>query len=108
MFRILLVSSLLLLLTGCANSSTVITGTVAEAIDFREVKVFYNTAPDCEFEVIAYIKIPGEYYSQASIIDSFRQQAAAIGAPEVHISYLQQIGANEYLGSARAIRCTHL
>ena len=62
-------------------------------------------SPDFEFKVVAHIKIPGEYYSRASLIDGLRQKAAAIGAPALQIIYLQQTGASEFFGTARAIRC---
>ena len=105
MFRFLLVSLLTLLLTSCIGADTVITGKVSESIDFNQVEVFYNTNPDCQYNVIAQIKIPGEYFSQRQIIDGFRQQAAEIGAPAVQVTYLQRTGTGEYYGSARAIRC---
>ncbi len=104
--KILILASILLL-SGCKNSSTIITGTVAEEIDFNDVDVLYNKKPDCEFDVIAHIKIPGEYYSSDALIDGFRQRAAVIGAPAVQITYLQHQATGEFYGSARAIRCTN-
>jgi len=106
MFRIALVFGLVLSINACANISTIITGDVAEPIDFTEVEVFYNTSPACEFEEIALIKIPGEYYTRAALIDGFREKAAAVGAPAVLITYLQKESTSEYFGSARAIRCS--
>ena len=105
MFRVLLLSSLITVLAGCADSSTVITGAVSAEVERSEVEVFYTTAPNCEFEVIAYIDIPGNYFSRASLIRGFRNRAAAIGASAVQITYMQQLGVSEYMGSGRALRC---
>ena len=105
MCRKILIFSLALWLTGCVNSSTVVTGTVADAIDFNQVEVFQNISPDCDFDVIALITIPGEYYSRASLIDGFRQKAAAVGAPVIQVTYIQQTGTTGFFGSARALRC---
>jgi len=105
MLRELLFLSFVMLLVSCVNTSTVVTGSVSDAIDFNQVEVLYDTSPDCEFDVVAWIKIPGEYFSRASLIDGFRQKAAAVGAPFVQITYLQQTGATEFFGSARALRC---
>lgn len=105
MFRLFLTLFISVWLAACANSSTIVTGPVTDAIDFTKVKVFYGNSPDCEFEVIAHITIPGEYYNRASLIDGFRQKAAAVGAPAVHITHLQQAGSSVFYGSARAIRC---
>ena len=105
MFRIISILVCVFGVNACVNNSTVVIGSVAEAIDFKEVEVFYSTSPNCEFDVIALIKIPGEYYSRSSLIDGFRQKAAAVGAPAVQITYIQRIGTFEFFGSARAIRC---
>jgi len=100
-----MISASLLLLSACTYNSTVVTGKVSAPIDINEVVVFYDKAPQCEFEVIAHIKIPGEYYNRDSLINAFRQQAAKIGAPAVQILYIQKQGITEFFGSARAIRC---
>jgi len=108
MLQKMMISALILWLSGCANSSTVITGTVSDAIDFKEVVVFYNITPDCEFDVIAHIKISGEYYSKNALIDGFRQRAAQTGAPAVQVIFLQQQATGEFYGSARAIHCSEI
>lgn len=103
--RLILIAGLSFLLFACTSSNTVVTGSVAEPLDFNDVQVFYTNPPDCNFMVIAYIKIPGEYYSRSALIDGFRQKAAAVGAPAVQITFIQQTGSTEFFGSARAIRC---
>ncbi len=105
MLRMICLLGLVINLFACTNNSTNITGTVSEAINFEDVEVFYNNSPDCEFEVVAHIKIPGEYFSRSSLIDGFRQRAAAVGAPMVQITFLQRTGTSEFFGSARALRC---
>lgn len=105
MIRFFLLSSLVLWLSACTSSTVVVTGAVSDAIEVNQVEVLYDTLPDCEFDVIALIKIPGEYYSRASLIEGFRQKAASVGAPLVQVTYLQQVGSTEYFGSARALRC---
>ena len=107
MLRNIMILASVLLLSACTTSSTVIIGKVSEAIDFNEVVVFYDKSPQCEFEVIAHIKIPGEYYNRDSLVNAFRQQAAKIGASAVQILYIQQQGITEFFGSARAIRCNN-
>ncbi len=67
-----------------ASGSTVVTGPVTDAIDLTKVQVLYQN-PSCNFEPVASIKIPGGYFSRASLIDAFRQQAATLGAPMVQL-----------------------
>ncbi len=94
-----------LVTTACTHISTTVVGNVAEAVDVNEVKVFYNRLPDCEFEVIAHIEIPGEYFSREKLLDAFKKAAAEIGANGIHITHLQKEMTSEYYGTGRAIRC---
>ncbi len=94
----------LVLLTACASQSTVVTGTVAPAIDLADVRVVHQR-PDCDFEEVAWIDVPGNYFSKPRLIDALRGQAAALGADVVQIIDLQREGSTEYRGTARALRC---
>jgi len=93
-----------LAMSGCASQSTVVTGTVAEAVDVADVRILYRR-PDCEFEEVAWIGIPGDYFSKPRLIDAMREQAAALGAEMIQIIDLQTVGSSEYRGTARALRC---
>jgi hypothetical protein len=104
MMKVLFLSIFMLGLTACI-SNTVITGEATEEVEVSKVKVLYASLPECDFDVIAQIEIPGNYYSRASLVNALREEAAEIGASAVQITYIQQIGASEYLGSARALRC---
>lgn len=103
-FRLLL-ASLIFLGVGCANKSIIISGTVREAVEADSVQLFLGRKPDCEFEVVAFMQFPGDYFSQSSLIEAFRIQAAELGANALEITDIQKLGATEYMGSARAIRC---
>jgi len=105
MLRTFIIFTLILIQTACVSSSTVITGEVREPTELEEVELFYNLPPDCEFDVIAHMSFPGEYFSRASLIDAFRHKAASIGANAVQILEIQPVGLNAMMGSARAIRC---
>lgn len=91
---------------ACTNSSTVILGEVGHAITSSEVAVLYDTNPNCEFVVVALMQIPGDHYSRGAIIEKFRRKAARLGVSTIQITHLQKIGSTEYLGSARALRCS--
>ena len=94
-----------LLVSGCIGSSVIVEGRVGKPLAPDSVRLFYATRPDCDFEVIAVIEIPGNYFTPASLIDAFRRRAAQIGANAVQVHYLQKTGTSEYLGQARALRC---
>lgn len=93
------------LLSACSYSEVVVSGPVQEAIEADAVTVYYERVPQCEFSVVAHIKLPGGYYSRESLIMVFRSKAAEVGATGVQITHIQKIGSREYHGSARAIRC---
>lgn len=105
MLRAFIIFTLVFIQNACVTSSTVITGEVRERIEFEAVEVFFNTAPDCDFDVIAHINIPGTYFNRASLIDAFRWKAASVGANAIQILDIQPVGVNEMMGSARALRC---
>ena len=75
------------------------------ALPVEQVEVYLNRLPACEFTVLALLQADGGYPSRAGVIDVFRQQAAALGANAVQVVYLQKIGASEFMGAGRAIRC---
>ena len=101
----LLIYMIMLGLLACANNSTLVIGPVSDAVKSREVEIYYANNPACEYVVVALMEIPGHHYSRASLIEAFRVKAASLGATAIQISHMQKIGASEYLGSARAIRC---
>jgi hypothetical protein len=73
-------------------------------VDAADVQIRYRR-PDCEFEEVAWIEIPGNYFSKPRLIDAMREQAAALGAAMIQIIDLQTVGSSEYRGTARALRC---
>ena len=95
---------LLLLLSACTTGSTVVTGKVSEPVDIADVRVLYQR-PNCEFEEVARIDMPGNYFDRVRLIDAMREQAAALGADLLQIIDLELVGSSEYRGSARALRC---
>lgn len=95
----------LTLLCACAGISTVTVGAVSEPIEAPQVQLFYSERPQCDFETVAWIFVPGEYLSQESVIRSMRYKAAQLGAPAVQVISLQKSGASNYRGTARALRC---
>jgi len=96
---------LLLFLQACINQGTLITGQEQAAIDEQSVRVYLNERPDCDFEVVGLMDLPGGFFHRARLIDAFRSKAAAMGATAVQVTFVQKIGASEYKGSARALRC---
>ena len=102
--RILTLSIMVWLLTGCMNPSVVI-GQPRDSIDSETVQVFYYNYPSCEFETIAHIQVYG-YYSLASMLNNMRREAADLGANGLYLLHTQQLGIKEYLGTAKAIHCT--
>ena len=99
---------ILMLLAACSGTSITITGETGAAVDPDQVAVYYSKLPDCEFEEIAIVQIPGEYFTRAKLIEAFRYRAASIGANAVQVLYVQRIGASEYLGQARALQCANV
>lgn len=94
-----------LLVAACANNSIIISGVVKEAVDVDSVQLFLGRKPDCDFDVVALMQFPGDFFSQSTLIEAFRAEAAALGANAVEITDIQKLGSTEYMGSARAIRC---
>ena len=103
MTKIICCSLLVLPMLAC-SSSTIVTGKAGEARETAEVQVLYQR-PACAFEEVAWIEIPGNYFTRPRLIDAMRQQAAALGAGMIQIIDLQTVGASEYRGTARALRC---
>jgi hypothetical protein len=103
MKQILLLMSLLSA-TACTTGSTVVSGQVTDPVEMTQVQVLYRT-PQCGFEKVADIQFSGGYFSRAALIDAFREKAASVGANVVQVTMIQQVGSNEYFGSARALRC---
>ena len=71
------------LLFACADSSSIITGTVRSAISPNEVKIYLN--PPSQYETIGIIESVSEVVfsrqaAQDRVIDELKSQAAKIGA----------------------------
>jgi hypothetical protein len=94
-----------LLLNACAHDNILLTGTVNEKKESNQIQIYLNSEPDCDFEIVAMIQIPGGYYSRGSLLSAFRNSAAHLGADALQVTYLQKVGASEFYGSARALRC---
>ena len=89
------------MLSACAQNTNLM-------LDGDGPRVFLNRVPDCEFRVIAHIQADGGYATRARLVKVLRQKAAEMGANALQVTYVQKIGASEYLGSARAIECLEL
>ncbi len=97
---------LVIALTACHSQSVIISGQVYPAVERQQVTVYLGQRPTCDFAVIADIEVKGGYFKRDSLIEGMRQQAAEVGATAVEIIDVQQVGAVEYMGSARALRCS--
>jgi len=96
---------LLAVLSGCAGISTVIIGEVTQEVDAGQLDVFYSSQPSCDYDVVAWIQLPGEYFSQESLIRAMRFKSANLGATAVQVIFVQKSGSSTYRGTARALRC---
>ena len=105
MLRKIFFALVTLSLAACAGSSSLVTGKVSKAVEPEEVRLYLADNPDCDFEVIALIQIPGEYRSQQRLVEAFRTRAAQFGANAVHVHFLHMSTANYYRGQGRALRC---
>lgn len=103
--KVLILLCSLLMLSACGSKEVVIVGEKGSAIESEKVVVFYHQKPDCEFSVVAHLKLNGGYFSRQSLIEAFRQKSAELGASRLQITHIQQSSGIEYLGSARALRC---
>lgn len=92
-------------LSACVGTSIIVEGRTGKPVAPEQVQLFYSVLPDCDYEVIALIEIPGNHFSVASLTDGFRKRAARLGANAVQVNYLKKTGTSEYLGQARALRC---
>ncbi|MDJ0832811.1 MAG: hypothetical protein QNJ69_04755 [Gammaproteobacteria bacterium] len=101
-----LVGCLVMALSACASHSVSVVGKVYPAVEPKRVVVYLNQQPDCEFAVIAHIQVEGGYFKRDSLIAGMRQQAADVGASVVEVTDVQRVGAAEYMGSARALKCS--
>jgi uncharacterized protein YceK len=105
MFSRMVVYILVAILSGCSGISTVIVGEVGQAVDTDQVRVFYSSQPDCDFEVVAWIQIPGQYPNYESVVKMLQVKAADLGASAVQVTFTQRTGTTTYRGSGRALRC---
>lgn len=105
MFFRLGVYAMIAALCGCSGMSTVVVGEVGQAVDTDQVKVFYSTQPDCDFEVVAWIQLPGEYITHESVVRLMQFKAANLGASAIQVLFIQKTGTTTYRASGRALRC---
>lgn len=95
----------LLFVSSCAFRDVVVSGTVTPEIDPTKVKVYLMDNPPCDVELVADIRIPGDYFSRSSLIDAFKESAAKFGAPIIQVTTIVKLNITEYQGTARALRC---
>ena len=100
-----LIALSLMLISACSGHGVLVTGEATNALDREQVELFYGTLPNCDFDEVAIFWAPGDYYSPQDIIRKFRLQAAELGANALQVHFIQPIGANEFKGQARALRC---
>ncbi len=93
------------LLLGCGHGNRIVLDRSNDGLPPDQVDVYLNREPACEFAVVALLQADGGYPTRARVVEVFRQQAADLGANAVQIHYLQKIGASEFMGAGRAIRC---
>jgi hypothetical protein len=94
------------LVTNCACSK--ITTQIDfnhEAVKSDRVELHFAKRPDCNYEIVGYLKSTGGYYSLESLIANFRRTAGSIGATGVYLTYTQRLDIGEFIASAQAIRC---
>jgi hypothetical protein len=106
MKKLIYLSMCALALSGCSYTDVVITGPLTDPVQVDDVVVYYDQVPRCDYTVIAYITVPGDFLSRERLIKAFRNKAAAFGASGVQITQVQKTGASSFHGSARAIRCS--
>lgn len=91
-------------LCGCINTTVV--GKPEASVAAEEVAIYYIDRPRCEFETIAHIRVSGGFFTLDSMLKSMRRQAAKVGANGLYVLQTQQLDIKEYLGTAKAIRCS--
>ncbi len=92
-------------LVGCAQLPLIVGQPRAE-IASEDVIIYYSERPRCNFETIAHIRVTGGYLSLESMLGKMRQQAAEVGASGLYVLQTQQLDVKEFLGTAKAIRCS--
>lgn len=95
---------LLIALSACVQP-VLLVGTQKDAIEPDEVSLYFAQRPSCAYETVGYLRINGGHYSQKSLFDTMRQQAAGVGADGVFVHYTRRLDILEYIGTASAIRC---
>ena len=104
-FRIFYTNAILLIvLTGCVQPILLV-GEKTEPLQADKVSIYYAQRPDCEYEIICYLRINGGYYSQSALFRTMQSKAAEVGADGVFIHETRRLDILEYIGSASAIRC---
>ena len=93
------------LLAACASTDNLVVGKPVEPINAEEVEVYVGTRPQCDFDVIAYLRDPGTLLGRESLIDSFKASAAALGANAIEMTHLEKLGARD---SAPFLKRVHL
>jgi hypothetical protein len=104
MKNILLLVAALVTIGACSKITTQIDFN-HEAVKPDRVELHYAKRPDCNYEIVGYLKSSGGYYSLDSLIDNFRREAGSIGATGVYLTYTQRLDIGEFIGTAQAIRC---
>lgn len=102
LFTILIISAATL--SGCVNTTVV--GKPEAGVAAEEVAIYYIDRPRCDFETIAHIRVSGGFFTLDSMLKSMRREAAKVGANGLYVLQTQQLDLKEYLGTAKAIRCS--
>ncbi len=91
-------------LSACVQPLLLV-GEKTKAIQANKVSIYYAQRPDCEYEIVGYLRINGGYYSQSALFRTMQWKAAEVGAGGVFIHETRRLDILEYIGSASAIRC---
>ena len=94
----------LIALSACVQPILLV-GEKTKPIQADKVSIYYAQRPDCEYEIIGYLRINGGYYSQASLFRTMQWKAAEVGADGVFVHETRRLDILEYIGAASAIRC---
>ena len=92
-------------LTASCASGPLIVGPLGATQKLEDITVYFVSRPQCNFQTIAWIQIEGGYFSQNSMINEMREQAAEAGAGGLYVLHTAQSEMKDYSGTAKAIRC---
>ncbi len=103
--RTFFTSAILIITLSACVQPIVLVGEKTESIRQNQVRIYFARRPQCEYEIVGYLRINGGYYSQASVLRRMQWQAAKVGADGIFVHETRRLDIFEYIGSASAIRC---